>query len=126
MKNPAQLYNQVNRATTHIQETYYNLCTHITRDKELLHLILTACYIQEGALLGWYPQVRGASIKNDSEGLWWSTNGNVTIILSLTNNTLKVLILLPYGGKLWRMETLADLYGHSPKFLQPKYFVQYL
>ena len=55
------------------------------KDKCYTTYVLTACNIKEGALLGGHPQVGGAGIKNNSEGLWWSTDGNVTIILSLKN-----------------------------------------
>ena len=82
MQNTLQ---SVNRTTTHMQATYHKPAfTHYTKIKYVvLHNILTACNIEEGALFGGNPQVGGASIKNNSEGLWWSTDGNVAIILSL-------------------------------------------
>merc|ERR550517_1693183 len=39
--------------------------------------------VGEVTFLAWNPEVTGASIEDDLEGLWWSSNGDGTIVLGV-------------------------------------------
>ena len=39
--------------------------------------------VGEVTFLAWNPQITGASVEDDLERLWWSSNGDGTIVLSV-------------------------------------------
>jgi len=45
--------------------------------------VLTTSNVSKAALLRWYPEIGGTSIKNYFKFLWWGSNWDLAIILSI-------------------------------------------
>ena len=57
--------------------------THTHTHRSRVFMRLTTGKVEDRAVLGGDPEVGGTSVKDNGERLSWSSNGNVTVVLSL-------------------------------------------